>query len=167
VSYFHPPPQHMLIYALLCSNGTWNEEDLAIIEDVLQRFQLASFSTEAKLNGVCLMFNESCKENIKSESVLTIYSMYIFFSLRLKDELKNMLAQMEKQEQTKEALKNLINALRNQVTLVREEGELKLKEETQRRIDCSKKFEDTMKVVIVQSTVGALIQVRPRRNCPV
>ena len=55
-----------------------------------------------------------------------------------------MLAQLEKQDQTKEALQKLITALRTQVDLVKEEGELKLREETQKRIDCSKQFQDTM-----------------------
>ena len=60
---------------------------------------------------------------------------------RFKDEIKNLLSQMEKQEATRGALQKLISALKQQIELTREEGDLKLKEETQKRIDCSKQFQ--------------------------
>jgi hypothetical protein len=62
----------------------------------------------------------------------------------MKEELKNLTEQAEKQDQTKGALNNLITALKAQVQLTKEEGELKLKEETHKRIECSKSFQNTM-----------------------
>lgn len=62
----------------------------------------------------------------------------------MKEELKNLTTQAEKQEQTKGALQNLITALKTQITLTKEEGDLKLKEETHKRIECSKSFQATM-----------------------
>jgi hypothetical protein len=59
----------------------------------------------------------------------------------LKEETKNLVSQLGTQNQTREALQNLITALKTQITLTKEEGELKLKEETQKRIECSNQFQ--------------------------
>ena len=48
---------------------------------------------------------------------------------------------MDKNDQTKEALQKLCKALKTQVDLKSEEGELKLKEETQKRIDATTSFQ--------------------------
>lgn len=52
--------------------------------------------------------------------------------------------QMEKYDQTNGALKKLTAALRTQIDLTKEEGDLKLKEETQKRIECSQQFQATV-----------------------
>ena len=48
---------------------------------------------------------------------------------------------MDKNDQTKAALQKLCKALKTQVDLKAEEGELKLKEETQKRIDATTSFQ--------------------------
>ena len=48
---------------------------------------------------------------------------------------------MDKNDQTKEALQKLCKALKTQVDLKSEEGDLKLKEETQKRIDATTSFQ--------------------------
>ncbi len=55
--------------------------------------------------------------------------------------MKEQLSKMMHKSQT---LENLATALKNQVDLVRTEGDLRLKEETQKRIDSSKNFQETM-----------------------
>lgn len=55
-----------------------------------------------------------------------------------------MTGQLEKNDMTKAALQKLCDALRAQVTLKDEENNLKLQEETQKRIDIAKSFETTM-----------------------
>ena len=51
---------------------------------------------------------------------------------------------MEKNEQTKVALQKLCTALKTQVDLKCEEGELKLKDETQKRIDATTSFQNVI-----------------------
>lgn len=55
-----------------------------------------------------------------------------------------MTEQLGKNEETKEALQKLCKALKAQVDLKSEEGELKLREETKKRIECAKSFEATV-----------------------
>ena len=55
-----------------------------------------------------------------------------------------MNGQLEKNDMTKAALQKLCNALKAQVNLKEEENNLKLQEETQKRIDIAKHFEATM-----------------------
>merc|ERR1719232_450952 len=62
----------------------------------------------------------------------------------MKESLANVNGQLEKNEMTKEAMQKLCEALRTQVTLKDEENNLKLQEETQKRIDITKNFETTM-----------------------
>merc|ERR1739844_705543 len=60
------------------------------------------------------------------------------------DTLSNMNGQLEKNDMTKAALQKLCDALKAQVNLKDEENNLKLQEETQKRIDIAKNFETTM-----------------------
>ena len=55
-----------------------------------------------------------------------------------------MNGQLEKNDMTKAALQKLCDALKAQVNLKDEENNLKLQEETQKRIDIAKNFETTM-----------------------
>ena len=55
-----------------------------------------------------------------------------------------MNGQLEKNDMTKAALQKLCDALKTQVNLKDEENNLKLQEETQKRIDIAKNFETTM-----------------------
>ena len=48
---------------------------------------------------------------------------------------------MGKQTETLTALQKLVTALKSQITLTKEEGDLKVKEETQKRIESAKSFE--------------------------
>lgn len=66
------------------------------------------------------------------------------WSFRMKGSVENMNAQLEKNDMTKAALQKLCDALRTQVNLKDEENNLKLQEETQKRIDITKNFETTM-----------------------
>ena len=61
-----------------------------------------------------------------------------------KEASRNIVDQLDKNEQTKEALQKLCKALKQQVDLKTEEGELKLKEETQKRIDATTSFQNTI-----------------------
>ena len=74
--------------------------------------------------------------------------MYLHFTIfifhRLKDTLVNMNGQLEKNDMTKAALQKLCDALRTQVSLKDEENNLKLQEETQKRIEIAQNFEATM-----------------------
>ena len=63
---------------------------------------------------------------------------------RLKETVLNVNGQLEKNDMTKAALQKLCNALKAQVNLKDEENNLKLQEETQKRIDIAKNFETTM-----------------------
>lgn len=110
-------------------SGTRDENDLKVIEEVLQTLGLKAdeFNTQDKLNAMCLIFKDTAAENIK-----------------LKDSMANMITQMEKNEQTKSALQKLCEALKTQVTLKEEENNLRLQEETQKRIEVTKSFESTM-----------------------
>jgi len=60
---------------------------------------------------------------------------------RYKEASRNIIDQLDKNDQTKEALQKLCKALKTQVDLKSEEGELKLKEETQKRIDATTSFQ--------------------------
>ena len=48
---------------------------------------------------------------------------------------------MGKQTETLTALQKLVEALKSQITLTKEEGDLKLKEETHKRMESAKSFE--------------------------
>ena len=85
------------------------------------------------------------------------FQCFYFFS-RMKESLANVNGQLEKNEMTKEAMQKLCEALRTQVTLKDEENNLKLQEETQKRIDITKNFESTM------SELTKLIEVHSKHN---
>ena len=71
--------------------------------------------------------------------------MFLFtFALRYKEASRNIVDQLDKNEQTKAALQKLCKALKTQVDLKTEEGDLKLREETQKRIDCTTSFQNTI-----------------------
>ena len=53
---------------------------------------------------------------------------------------------MGKQTETLSALQKLVTALKSQITLTKEEGDLKLKEETHKRIESAKSFEVSPKI---------------------
>ena len=65
----------------------------------------------------------------------------MLLEIRYKEASRNIVDQLDKNEQTKEALQKLCKALKTQVDLKSEEGELKLKEETQKRIDATTSFQ--------------------------
>ncbi len=66
------------------------------------------------------------------------------YDCRLKESNSNLTGQLEKNDMTKAALQKLCDALKTQVSLKDEENNLKLQEETQKRIDMTKSFEATM-----------------------
>ena len=68
-----------------------------------------------------------------------MYDLYV--QCRYKEASRNIVDQLEKNEHTKEALQKLCAALKTQVDLKCEEGELKLREETQKRIDATTSFQ--------------------------
>eukprot|EP00096_Caligus_rogercresseyi_P010287 TRINITY_DN3697_c0_g1_i1.p1 TRINITY_DN3697_c0_g1~~TRINITY_DN3697_c0_g1_i1.p1 ORF type:complete len:306 (+),score=93.34 TRINITY_DN3697_c0_g1_i1:295-1212(+) len=70
-------------------------------------------------------------------------------NISYKEESVNLKEQLIKSDETKDALKKLIDALRAQVELTKEESSLKLKEETQKRLECSLKFEEQIKELAV------------------
>lgn len=100
-----------------------------IIAEVLDKMGLGSedMSMQEKLDALCLIFKHTITENAQ-----------------LKDTLSNTNGQLEKNDMTKAALQKLCNALKAQVNLKEEENNLKLQEETQKRIDIAKHFEATM-----------------------
>jgi len=103
--------------------------DAEVIDEVLEKMGLGSkdLSVNEKLDALCLIFKQTVTENAK-----------------LKDTLSNMNGQLEKNDMTKAALQKLCDALKAQVNLKDEENNLKLQEETQKRIDIAKNFETTM-----------------------
>ena len=68
------------------------------------------------------------------------------FPSRCKAEVRNLAEQMGKQTETLSALQKLVTALKSQITLTKEEGDLKLKEETHKRIESAKSFEVSPKI---------------------
>jgi hypothetical protein len=62
----------------------------------------------------------------------------------MKESVTNMKSQLEKNDLTKSALQKLCDALRTQVELKEDENNLRLMEETQKRIEITKNFETTM-----------------------
>jgi len=100
-----------------------------IIAEVLDKMGLGTndITAQEKLEALCLIFKQTITENAK-----------------LKETLSNVNGQLEKNDMTKAALQKLCDALKAQVNLKDEENNLKLQEETQKRIDIAKNFESTM-----------------------
>jgi len=99
------------------------------VHEILKQLDIDSptVSTEEKIKVLCTIFKASVAENVQ-----------------YKEASKNIIDQLDKNEQTKEALQKLCKALKTQVELKREEGELKLREETQKRIDCTTSFQNVI-----------------------
>lgn len=110
-------------------DATEDKKESDVITEVLDKMGLtdSNMSAQQKLDAMCLMFKQTLTENVQ-----------------LKDALKNMNGQLEKNDMTKAALQKLCDALKTQVNLKDEENNLKLQEETQKRIDIAKNFETTM-----------------------
>jgi len=113
------------------------------IAQVLDKVGLATsdLTVQEKLEALCMIFNSTLTENLK-----------------MKESLANVNGQLEKNDMTKEAMQKLCEALRTQVTLKDEENNLKLQEETQKRIDITKNFESTM------NELTKLIEVHSKHN---
>lgn len=105
------------------------ESQADIIQNVLEKLGLSSsdIKPEEKVETLCVILNETLKENVK-----------------MKETVANLTGQLEKNDMTKAALQKLCDALKTQVTLKDEENNLKLQEETQKRIEIAKNFESTM-----------------------
>ncbi|CAB4064212.1 unnamed protein product [Lepeophtheirus salmonis] len=73
-------------------------------------------------------------------------------NISYKEENINLKEQLAKSDETKVALKKLTDALRAQINLTKEENTLKLKEETQKRLECSIMFEEQIKELAVLVT---------------
>lgn len=114
------------------SNGEAAEKiqsEAEVIAEVLEKMGMSSddLSVQEKLDALCLIFKKTIAENAK-----------------LKETMSNVNGQLEKNDMTKAALQKLCSALKAQVSLKDEENNLKLQEETQKRIDIAKNFESTM-----------------------
>jgi len=105
------------------------QSEAEIIAEVLEKMGMNSdeLSVQEKLDALCLIFKKTIAENAQ-----------------LKETVLNVNGQLEKNDMTKAALQKLCNALKAQVNLKDEENNLKLQEETQKRIDIAKNFETTM-----------------------
>jgi len=110
-------------------SGELDEGDLKMIADLEDKFELnkTDLDAEGKYKAIVLMFGEAVSENLK-----------------FKAEVRNLVEQMGKQTETLTALQKLVTALKSQITLTKEEGDLKLKEETHKRMESAKSFENTM-----------------------
>ena len=69
--------------------------------------------------------------------------------------MRNLVDQMGKQTETLTALQKLVEALKSQITLTKEEGDLKLKEETHKRMESAKSFE--VRPIFPNSTKGSAL----------
>jgi len=106
------------------------EKDVRVVDEILSKLELNNpdYTTEEKLEALCLVFRETIAENVK-----------------YKNASANITEQLEKNEQTKAALQNLCKALKTQIELKEEEGDLRLREEAQKRLECTQNFETVIK----------------------
>merc|ERR1711953_324020 len=106
-----------------------NESPEDIVKNILEKLGLASsdIKPDDKIDTLCVIFKQTLTENVQ-----------------LKETLVNMNGQLEKNDMTKEALQKLCDALKTQVSLKDEENNLKLQEETNKRIEIAQNFEATM-----------------------
>jgi len=102
------------------------KKDDKVVDEIMGKLHLDNpeYSTEEKLEALCLVFRETIAENVK-----------------YKNASANINEQLEKNDQTKSALQNLCKALKTQIELKQEEGELRLREEAQKRLDVTQSFE--------------------------
>ena len=68
------------------------------------------------------------------------YYIFLILFARYKNASANINEQLEKNDQTKSALQNLCKALKTQIELKQEEGELRLREEAQKRLDVTQVY---------------------------
>merc|ERR1712203_183269 len=96
--------------------------DEAGVKEILGQLGIdsPSISAEEKIKLLCTVFKTSITENVN-----------------YKEASRNIVEQLDKNEQTKASLQKLCKALKTQVDLKTEEGDLKLREETQKRIDAT------------------------------
>merc|ERR1711953_1602872 len=106
-----------------------NESPEDIVKNILEKLGLASsdIKPDDKIDTLCVIFKQTFTENVQ-----------------LKETLVNMNGQLEKNDMTKVALQKLCDALKTQVSLKDEENNLKLQEETNKRIEIAQNFEATM-----------------------
>jgi len=106
------------------------KKDDKVVDEILGKLHLDNpeYSTEEKLEALCLVFRETIAENVK-----------------YKNASANINEQLEKNDQTKSALQNLCKALKTQIELKQEEGELRLREEAQKRLDVTQSFETVIR----------------------
>jgi len=106
------------------------KKDDKVVDEILGKLHLDNpeYSTEEKLEALCLVFRETIAENVK-----------------YKNASANINEQLEKNDQTKSALQNLCKALKTQIELKQEEGELRLREEAQKRLDVTQNFETVIR----------------------
>merc|ERR1711953_1050824 len=106
-----------------------NESPEDIVKNILEKLGLASsdIKPDDKIDTLCVIFKQTLTENVQ-----------------LKETLVNMNGQLEKNDMTKVALQKLCDALKTQVSLKDEENNLKLQEETNKRIEIAQNFEATM-----------------------
>merc|ERR1711953_993901 len=106
-----------------------NESTEDIVKNILEKLGLASsdIKPDDKIDTLCVIFKQTLTENVQ-----------------LKETLVNMNGQLEKNDMTKVALQKLCDALKTQVSLKDEENNLKLQEETNKRIEIAQNFEATM-----------------------
>merc|ERR1712226_357642 len=109
------------------SNSKYLDEDG--VNEILSQLDIDSptISAEEKIKVLCTVFKTSITENVN-----------------YKEASRNIVDQLDKNEQTKAALQKLCKALKTQVDLKTEEGDLKLREESQKRIDCTTSFQNTI-----------------------
>ncbi len=106
------------------------EDEEALIAMVLDKFSLSGLpSAEERSRQACLSLAAAVRAN-----------------LALRTEAAEAREARDKAERKADTLQNLSQALRSQVDLVRTEGELRVREETQKRIECSKAFQASLPV---------------------
>jgi len=132
-------------------SGELGEADLKMIADLEDKFELnkTNLDAEGKYKAIVLMFGEAVAENLKCKA-----------------EVRNLAEQMGKQTETLSALQKLVTALKSQITLTKEEGDLKLKEETHKRIESAKSFENTMQelTTLMETHVDHNSRLREENN---
>jgi len=112
------------------------------VDNVLNKIKGdSSMSEPDKVNTLCILFKKIIEEN----------------SL-LKTELGMMGEQLLKGNQAKEAVKQLNEAYKKQIVLVREENELKLQEEGYKRSECVQSYQTTMQ------ELSALLETHTGQN---
>ena len=119
----------------------WSKEDLTAINAVVDRLQIGSLSPENKMNAICLMFLQSEQDKVN-----------------IGEETESLRAQVKNLEATKQMQAQLVEAMKHQVDLTREEGKLRLHEETEKRMAVSDQFQSTV------SELSSLVDTHMKHN---